>query len=157
MSDADAAGWQTAAAPLIALGTAVLASRVVPELLAPLTFLAEQRIDGSQREELTRLVTSSSSLDVLERRRVQKLIRLARADREFWSERTPGQGAMAQLDLYFTYAGVAASCAALTVFAWWLVPLIVVPTIAAQWSTKAPVPGARPSRGRGDVGGHARR
>ncbi|CAM5506287.1 Vitamin B12 import ATP-binding protein BtuD [Streptomyces alboniger] len=132
LSDADAAGWQTAAAPLIALGTAVLASRVVPELLAPLTFLAEQRIDGSQREELTRLVTSSSSLDVLERRRVQKLIRLARADREFWSERTPGQGAMAQLDLLFTYAGVAASCAALTVFAWWLVPLIVVPTIAAR-------------------------
>jgi ABC-type multidrug transport system fused ATPase/permease subunit len=123
---------RTTTAPLIVLGAAVLAGRVVPEFLAPLTFLAEQRIDGSQRAALTRLVASSPTLDVLERSRVQKLIRLARADREFWSERTPGQGAMAQLDLLFAYVGVAASCAVLAVFAWWLVPLIALPALAAR-------------------------
>jgi ABC-type multidrug transport system fused ATPase/permease subunit len=128
----DTVSLSTAGWPLAALGFVVVAGRVLPELLAPMTFLAEQRIDGSQRNELLSIASSTATIDTLEHPRVQELIRLARADREFWTERTPGQGALAQLDLIFAYLGVVASSVVLASYAWWLVPLVLIPTIAAR-------------------------
>ncbi|MFI6991743.1 ATP-binding cassette domain-containing protein [Nonomuraea wenchangensis] len=132
LAGGDIVHGEKVAVPLALLGSVILAGRLIPELLAPLTFLAEQRIDGAQRSELIRLAVSSGTIDALERPDVQKLIRLARADREFWTERSPGQGAMAQLELMYAYFGVFASAAVLAAFAWWLVPLIVVPAVAAR-------------------------
>lgn len=128
-------GSTAVALPLLALGGAFLVSRLTQELTVPLTYLVTQRIDGAHRAELVRLVAGSPTIDPLERGRVRELLRLSRGEREFWGERTPGQGAVAQLDLTTRYFGLVASCAVLLGYAWWLVPVIVGPAMLcrAKW------------------------
>jgi ABC-type multidrug transport system fused ATPase/permease subunit len=118
--------------PLAWLGLVFFIGRMVPEISGAWSYVAEQRIDGSQRAELTALASSSDTIDVLEQVETQRLIRQARADREFWTEQTPGQGALAQLDLIFSYLSIAASCVPLALFAWWLVPVVGIAAVLTR-------------------------
>ncbi|MDF3290307.1 ABC transporter ATP-binding protein [Streptomyces silvisoli] len=118
--------------PLLAFGALILLGRLAQTALGPAAYLVTQRIDGARRRQLIRLVTAGATADVLERPATRELVRVARADPEFWAERTPGEGATAQLDLLVRWAGVAVSAVVLTSFAWWLAPFVLVPAVAIR-------------------------
>ncbi len=75
------------------------------------------------------MTASTPTIDVLEQRETQHLIRLAKADPDEFSQRTPGQAALAQLDQLADAVGAIAACLVLAQFGWWLVPLLLVPAL----------------------------
>ncbi|MFE7741651.1 ABC transporter ATP-binding protein [Nocardia sp. NPDC057455] len=117
---------------LVVFGGVVLLGRLAQTMSAPTAYLVTQRIDAARRADLTELAATSAELGMLERPRVRELLRIARADPEFWAERTPGQGATAQLDLLARWGGVLGSAVVLTGFAWWLAPLVIVPVLISR-------------------------
>ncbi|MFL6109745.1 MAG: ABC transporter ATP-binding protein [Catenulispora sp.] len=113
--------------PLLLFGAVMVAGHAAEAASAPLDLLARARVDGAHRAELARLASADPTIDRLERPRVQQLIRIARADPQNWTEHTPGEGAIGQLRWIAGFIGIAASCAVLARYAWWLVPLLLVP------------------------------
>ncbi|MEU0386914.1 ABC transporter ATP-binding protein [Streptomyces chartreusis] len=113
--------------PLAAFGVMLLVGHAAEAAAEPLAYLIQQRIDGAHRAAVTRLATSGPTIDVLEQPEAQRLIRLARADPDEFSQRTPGQAALAQLEQVADCLGVVAACWVVARFAWWLVPLLLVP------------------------------
>ncbi|NUP51161.1 MAG: ABC transporter ATP-binding protein [Catenulispora sp.] len=113
--------------PLLLLVVVMAAGHATEALAAPLEFVAKARIDGAHRAGLARLASGSATVDRLERPRVQQLILIARADPHNWTERTPGDGALGQIRWLTGLIGAAASCAVLARYAWWIVPVLVVP------------------------------
>jgi ABC-type multidrug transport system fused ATPase/permease subunit len=118
--------------PLVVFALILGLGHVSEAALEPLMYLAEARIDGAHRARVTRLAATSPTIARLEAPEVRRLVRTAQADPGNWTERTPGAGAMALVSLASTFAGVAASCAVLAGFAWWLIPLLLVPALV-QW------------------------
>lgn len=114
------------------LGAVVLVGRLAQTMSTPTNYLVTQRIDAARRAALTGLAASSAEIGMLEQPRVHELLRVARADPEFWAERTPGQGATAQLDLIIRWVGVLLSATVLAGFAWWLAPLVIVPALVSR-------------------------
>jgi ATP-binding cassette subfamily B protein len=112
--------------PLAAYASVLLAGHALAAVRAPLSYLAESRIDGRYRAELSRLAASSPTIGTLERPDVQVLIRTARADPESFMDGTPGRGALAQLDLVGRSLALAGAGLVLAAYAWWSVPLLVV-------------------------------
>ncbi|KOU62165.1 hypothetical protein ADK57_25180 [Streptomyces sp. MMG1533] len=119
--------------PLAAFGVVLFVGHVAESAAEPLAYLAQQRIDGAHRAAVTRLAASSPTIDVLERPEAQRLVRRAKADPDDFSQRTPGQAALAQLDQVMDGVGVAAVCTVVARFAWWLVPLVLVPALFHAW------------------------
>lgn len=118
--------------PFAILGGAILLGQVIGAVIRPLRFLAQSRIDGAHRVAVACLAASSESLAVAEDERVQDLIRTTRADPENWTERTPGDGALAQLELLIRYLGMAASAAVVAAWAVWLVPVLIIPALGIR-------------------------
>ncbi|MEV5259454.1 ABC transporter ATP-binding protein [Streptomyces anulatus] len=114
------------------LGAVILAGRLAQVWSAPVAYLAAQRVDAARRASLTERAVSSDQIGVLEQPRTRELLRVARADPEFWAERTPGTGATAQLDLIIRWIGVIAAAVVLASFAWWLAPLVIVPALVSR-------------------------
>ncbi|WP_435597358.1 ABC transporter ATP-binding protein [Streptomyces anulatus] len=114
------------------LGAVILAGRLAQVWSAPVTYLAAQRVDAARRSSLTERAVASEQIGVLEQSRTRELLRVARADPEFWAERTPGTGAAAQLDLIIRWIGVIAAAVVLASFAWWLAPLVIVPALVSR-------------------------
>ncbi|MEO3756018.1 ABC transporter ATP-binding protein [Streptomyces sp. B6B3] len=121
------------AGPLAAFGLVLLVSRIASSAGQPLDYLIASRIDGAHRQEVMRLASTSSTIAALEQPRVQELVRDARADPQSWTERTPGDGAVDQLNLVGATAGVVFSAAVLAGYAWWLVPVLAVPAVLNAW------------------------
>jgi ABC-type multidrug transport system fused ATPase/permease subunit len=121
------------AGPLTAFGLVLLISRLAGSATRPLDYLIKQRIDGAHRGEVMRLASSSRTIAALEQPRVQELIRDTRADPQSWTERTPGDGAIDQLNLVGVIAGVVFGAAVLARYAWWLVPVLAVPAVLNAW------------------------
>jgi ABC-type multidrug transport system fused ATPase/permease subunit len=121
-----------AATPLVLFALVLGIGHAADAALEPLIFLASSRIDGAHRARITELAATSPTVDRLEDSGVQRLIRAGRADPMNWTERTPGAGVAALIYIASSFVGVAASGAVLARFAWWLVPLIVLPALT-QW------------------------
>ncbi|MFC0531777.1 ABC transporter ATP-binding protein [Phytohabitans kaempferiae] len=121
-----------AAAPLVMFAVLLLVGHGLDAVREPLFFLARCRIDGAHRVEVARLASTSDTIGALERPEVQRLIRQARADPENWTERTPGMGALSLLAFLASLLGLVSAGAVLAAYAWWLVPLLVVPALAVQ-------------------------
>ncbi|MBA2949062.1 ABC transporter ATP-binding protein [Streptomyces sp. PSKA28] len=113
--------------PLAGFGVVLLVGHAAEAVTEPLSYLVQQRIDGAHRAKVTRLTASSPTIDLLEQPEAQRLIRQAKADPDEFSQRTPGQAALAQLDQVADAVGVAAACVVVAQFAWWLVPLLLIP------------------------------
>ncbi|MFF4505684.1 ABC transporter ATP-binding protein [Streptomyces sp. NPDC001401] len=103
-------------------------SHVLEAVSAPLQYVVKTRIDGANRAEVARLA-AAETIETLERPNVQQLIRLARAEPGNWTERSVGDGALAQLVMVTGMVGVTASCLVLARLAWWLVPLVLLPAV----------------------------
>jgi ATP-binding cassette subfamily B protein len=115
--------------PLAAFGVVLFVGHAAEAVTEPLAYLVQQRIDGAHRAKVTRLTASSPTIDLLEQPEAQRLIRQAKADPDEFSQRTPGQGALAQLDQLADAVGVVAACLVIAQFAWWLVPLLLIPAL----------------------------
>ena len=107
-------------AVVLVLGNAAEAAR------EPLYHLTRMRIDGAHRRSLSELITAAPTIGALEGPQAQTLIREAKADPDNWTQRTPADGALAQLRLLASGIGLAGSCVVLTRYAWWPVPLLVL-------------------------------
>ncbi len=119
-------------APLAAFAAVMLLGHLLDALIIPLEYLVTSRIDGAHRAAVARLAAASPTVAALERPDVQDLIRLAAADPANWTEKTPGDGALAQLRLLSQYTGLASSCAVLAAYSPWLVPALVLPALAGR-------------------------
>ncbi|KOG08200.1 hypothetical protein ADK35_42015 [Streptomyces viridochromogenes] len=109
--------------------TVIVASHVLEAVSVPLQYAVKARMDGAQRAEIASLAATSETIEVLERPKVQQLIRQARAEPVNWTERTVGDGAHSQLAIVTGMVGVIASCVVLAQLAWWLVPLVLLPAV----------------------------
>ena len=125
LADGDLGG--AAVLPLVLFGAVLIIGHCAETVVEPLRYLAVSRIDGKHRRKISDLAASSPTIDALERPDVQAMIREVEADPRTGYERTPGEGAVAQVEWFCGLLGVAASAAVLAQFAWWLVPLIVLP------------------------------
>jgi ABC-type multidrug transport system fused ATPase/permease subunit len=125
--------------PLVLLAATLIASQVLSALVSPTMLVVQGRIDVAHRERMARLVSASETVTVLEQPEVQDLIAAANAEPTSWIEKTPGQGATAQLLVIVSYLGLASSALVLSRFSWWLVPLLVIPAfgyrmlVLRQW------------------------
>ncbi len=122
--------WSALAAFLAVL----LAGHLVDAFANPLSNLVKSRIDGAQRAEVARLTSASPTIGALEEPAVQDLIRTAAADPVNWTEKTPGDGALAQLGLLFKWLGALGAGAVLAAYAWWMLPVLLIPVVAARSS-----------------------
>ena len=120
------------ALPLALFAAALLLGHLVDAAVDPVEYLIRERIDGAQRVEVASLAVNAATLDRLEDPRIQDLLRLASADPRGWTEKTPGDGALAQVGLMARYLGGAFAAAVLAAYAWWLIPLVVVPALATR-------------------------
>lgn len=121
-----------AIAPLAAYVVILLAGHAVAAVREPLSFLAQARIDGDHRAKVARLTAMSDTIGALERPEVQALIWQTRADPESFIEATPGPGVLTQLELIGRVLAMVTSGAVLAVYAWWMLPLLVVPALVVQ-------------------------
>ncbi len=126
--DVGVAGVATTA--LLAYLTVLLLGHLLGTVREPLSYLAQMRIDGDHRAQVSRLAAMSATIGALERADVQVLIRQARADPESFMDGTPGPGALAQLDVIGRVIGIVGSSAVLAAYAWWPVPLLVLSAAA---------------------------
>ena len=119
-------------APLAAYAGVVALGHAAEAAAAPLRFAVKSRVEGERRARIARIAATCDTVEALERPAVQELIRLAKADPGNWTERTVADGALSQLSAVIGALGLAASCAVLARFAWWLVPLLAVPALIVR-------------------------
>lgn len=120
-------GFRTLLWPLAVFGALLMVGHAAQAIMEPLAYRTQQRIDGAHRAAVSRLVASSRTIEVLERPTTQDLIRQANADPHEYTERTPGQAALAELDRAADLFGFIAIGFVVGQFSWWLVPLLLVP------------------------------
>ncbi|MEV6848591.1 ABC transporter ATP-binding protein [Actinoplanes sp. NPDC051411] len=123
---ADPAG--AAFVPVLALGGVVLAGHAADALAKPLEFAARAQIDGGHRRDILLLTTGADGIAPLEDPEVQALIRRTGAEPDY-GVTSPADGALVQLRWFAGLIGVAAACAVLAHYRWWLVPVLLVPAI----------------------------
>ncbi|HEX4789282.1 MAG TPA: ABC transporter ATP-binding protein [Actinospica sp.] len=121
-----------AAVPLLLFALVLGVGHAADAALEPLQYLATSRVDGAYRARITEIAATGPTIDGLEDPHSQELLRAAKADPGNWTERTPGTGLLGLFRVAATMLGVLASGAVLARFAWWLLPLVVVPALV-QW------------------------
>ncbi|MFJ8363698.1 ABC transporter ATP-binding protein [Streptomyces sp. NPDC093984] len=118
--------------PLSAFTVLLLAAHLLESFIEPLDWLLKARIVGAHRAALLRRAVSVPTIGALEQPRTQQLVQAASADPENWTERTPADGAAAQLRFISAACGFVASATVLAAFAWWAVPVILLPVVALR-------------------------
>ncbi|MER5180150.1 ABC transporter ATP-binding protein [Streptomyces sp. NPDC002896] len=118
--------------PLAAFTCLLLVAHLLESFIEPLDWLLKARIVGAHRAALLRRAVSVPTIGGLEQPRTQQLVQAASADPENWTERTPADGAAAQLRFISAACGFVASSAVLVAFAWWAVPVILLPVVALR-------------------------
>ena len=129
LSSGAGAAW----AGFAAFVAVIALSHLLNAFTQPLSQLAKGRIDGAHRERAARRVLSAPTLDAIEAGEVQDAVRLCAAEPQNWTEKTPGDGAVAQLQLLFLYATGVTSCAVVAAHWAWLVPVLLVPALLQRF------------------------
>lgn len=114
------------ALPLAAFALVLVLSHAAETFIIPAQYIVKMRIDGKRRAQVAQLFADYPTLEVLEDEGVQELIRIAKAEPRNWTERTPGDGALAQLTMCMGLVGTATSCAVLAHFELWIVPCLLI-------------------------------
>jgi ABC-type multidrug transport system fused ATPase/permease subunit len=117
---------------LLAFLAVLLLGHLVDAFTEPLRALITARIDGAHRAEVARLASSVPTIGGLEDPEIQHLIRLASAEQRNWTERTPGDGAVAQLVALAQWVGGFGAAAVVAAYAWWMLPVLLVPAFAGR-------------------------
>ncbi|GAB3713385.1 ABC transporter ATP-binding protein [Nocardiopsis oceani] len=115
--------------PLMLLALVLLAGHLGESAATPLEYLVKSRVDGAHRSRVARMASSAPGIAALESSEVQRLIREVRADPDHGVESTPGDGATAVLKWVCGLMGAAVTCGILFQYAWWAVPLVLLPAV----------------------------
>jgi len=118
--------------PLAGYAAVLMVGHALEAATAPLDYVVKVRIDGARRAALSQLVAHHPTIERIEDPEVRNLIRVARANPQNWTERTPGDGALAVLGMCASVFGLATACAILIRYRWWLIPVVVVPALATR-------------------------
>ena len=118
--------------PLVVYVLLLLGRHVTEVLLEPFERFAKARIDGAHRIRLAERVAGTTGTATLESAAAQDLVRVAGVDGQDYTERSPGDGALAQFSLVFRFLAVATTCGVLLLFAWWPLPLLVAAGLAMR-------------------------
>ncbi len=113
--------------PLAIFAGVMILGQLAEAILEPMEYLIVNRIDGKHRAALSRMIAAVPTIEVLEQSMVQAMIREVEADPRNGYERTPGQGASAQLRWLTGLVGIVFSGLVLARYAWWLPFLIILP------------------------------
>ncbi|MFC1420436.1 ABC transporter ATP-binding protein [Streptacidiphilus cavernicola] len=125
--------FDAALLPLALFGGVLLLGHLGDAAATPLEYLARSRVDGAQRARIARLVLAGPTVGALETPEVQAAVRGAIGDPDRGPDRTVGLGAVAALRRLAALAGAVASCAVLAGYAWWLLPVLLVPAGACGY------------------------
>lgn len=118
--------------PLVIYVLLLLGRHVTEVLLDPFERFAKARIDGAHRARLAERVAGTTGTAALESAEAQNLVRVAGVDGQDYTERSVGDGALAQFALLFRLLAAATSCGVLLLFAWWPLPLLVAAGLAMR-------------------------
>jgi hypothetical protein len=118
--------------PLLLFGAVLFVTHAVEALGEPLRNAIQNRVDGAHRARLTRLAAASAALAAVEDRETRRLLRVARADPQNWTERTPGMGAVTQLTVVLNWLGIASSALVIARYAWWPVPVVLATAVLVR-------------------------
>lgn len=129
----DGTGSSRVAVPLVFLAATLIAAQVLWAIQIPTMLVVQSRIDLAHRERLAEMASRSATIAVLEQPAVQDLIATADAEPTSWIEKTPGQGATAQLGVIVRYLGLVATGSVLARFSPWLVPVLFVPAFVYRF------------------------
>jgi ABC-type multidrug transport system fused ATPase/permease subunit len=110
----------------------MLVGHLVDAFSRPVRVLVKARIDGVHRAEVARWCAGIPTIAELEDPEVQDLIRLVRAEPVIWTERTPGDGATAQVATLAQWVGGLGAAGVVAAFRWWLLPVLLVPAFAGR-------------------------
>ena len=110
--------------PLLAFVTIMAIGHAIDAVVTPFAELAKARVNGAHRARVAALACGTATIEPLENQKIQDLVRLAAADPQNWTERTPGDGALAQLGLLLRFVGAISACGGVMLYAVWLVPLL---------------------------------
>lgn len=113
--------------PLCWFGVLLLVSHAARAVAEPLAYRLQHRIDGAHRAGLSRLVANTPTIEKLERPGTQQLIQEASADPYEYTQRTPGQAVLAEVEHAADLVGFTAVSLVLAQFSWWLPPLLLIP------------------------------
>jgi ATP-binding cassette subfamily B protein len=122
-----------AVGPLAAFGGLLLLGYLAEAAVTPLELRARARIDGRHRSEVMRLAMGTPTIDVLDDPETQTLIREVRADPRNVVEYTPADGALSVLRVLVGLIGAVAAAVVLATYAWWMVPLVLVPALLVSY------------------------
>ena len=132
----DGRGSSRVIVPLAFLAATLIAAQVLWAIQIPTMLVVQSRIDLAHRERLAEMASRSATIAVLEQPAVQDLIATADAEPTSWIEKTPGQGATAQVAVIVRYLGLVATGLVLARFSLWLVPVLFVPAFASRFLTQ---------------------
>lgn len=121
--------FSAALVPILLLALVLLAGHLGESAATPLEYLVKSRVDGAHRSRVARMAASAPGIAALESPEVRKLLREVRADPDHGVETTPGDGAVAVLKWLCGLLGAVVTCGILLQYAWWAVPLILVPVV----------------------------
>jgi ABC-type multidrug transport system fused ATPase/permease subunit len=119
-------------APLAGFVAVLALGHLADAFALPAGYLVKARIDGAHRAAVARLASGTPTVTALEDPDVQDLIRAAAADPDNWTEKSPGDGAIGVLTAAARWLGAVGAGAVLAAYAWWLVPMVVVPALAGR-------------------------
>jgi ABC-type multidrug transport system fused ATPase/permease subunit len=125
--------FDAALLPLALFGAVLMLGHLGEAAAAPLEYLTRSRVDGAQRGRIARLALAGPTVGALETPEVQALLRGAIGDPDRGPDRTVGLGAVAALRRLAALLGAAASCAVLADYAWWLLPVLLLPAGACGY------------------------
>lgn len=121
------------AGPLALLGGILLAGQALDQAGQTLRLVLAGQIDGAHRAQLAALTVSGGSLETIERQDVRDLVRTATADPRDWIEKTPSDGALAEVEAATRYVGLVSSVGVLALWSPWL----IIPLVAAAVLVRA--------------------
>ncbi len=125
--------FDAALLPLALFGGVLLLGHLGEAAAVPLEYLVRSRVDGAQRGRIAGLALAGPTVGALETPEVQSLLRGAIGDPDRGPDRTVGLGAVAALRRLAALVGAAASCAVLAAYAWWVLPVLLVPAGACGY------------------------
>ena len=122
-----------AVGPLAAFGGLLLLGYLAEAAVTPLELRARARIDGAHRSDLMRLAMGTPTIDVLDDPATQALLREVRADPRNHVEYTPADGGLSALHVLVGLVAAAGAAVVLATYAWWMVPLLLVPALLVSY------------------------
>ncbi len=132
-SSAIAVDWTHTVPSLAFFAGALLVGHVSTAISTPLSAAVAASVDGSHRRTVSEAFDHVRDFRLIEDPETRTLLRETIADPSKGYEATPAKGAIAELRWDLNALGVLAGALVVGSFAWWLVPISIVPALFNRW------------------------